>query len=260
MRYMPKNAHWLAGLLVLVAGSLHETPAAGTIYQHPALDFVKFEAENFDTNGGTRNVVVDTTPTLVTDYGSPVLPIDTNASRGAAVLVHPKTGSVGPITYNLIFQTPGTYYLYKRFSVFESTNGLTNYGNEDSIFVALDFNSPVVAADAYVDDFNTMGHVPGDGFFEGVNYVWEQVTLDRESGRPALTFEVTTADLGQPLAFSWRAREYGASLDAFVFSTQSGLAGTELDRLVIPEPSSLLIFLTLTGMISLIPLRRRRRR
>ena len=44
------------------------------------------------------------------------------------------------VTYQVQFANPGTYYLYMRFTMFESGVGAANYLNEDSFFVPPDFD------------------------------------------------------------------------------------------------------------------------
>ena len=81
---------------------------------------------------------------LADAYGYSLLPTNSNASMQAAL------GTVGTgfsrfsdkVTYQMVFSTPGDYYLYMHFTMFEnSANGGNNtYLNEDSFFLPPDFN------------------------------------------------------------------------------------------------------------------------
>ena len=81
---------------------------------------------------------------LADAYGYPLMPTNSNASMQAAL------GTIGTgfsrfsdkVTYQMVFSTPGDYYLYMHFTMFEnSANGGNNtYLNEDSFFLPPDFN------------------------------------------------------------------------------------------------------------------------
>jgi len=142
---------------------------------------------------------------LADAYGSSLLPTNSNASMQAAL------GTIGTgfsrfsdkVTYQMVFSTPGDYYVYMHFTMFEnSPNGGNNsYLNEDSFFLPPDFNKdpqfdwepPGTAGTddgGYVDGCcGTAGYLHilnyhGDGsrtdhstdtnYFEG-NFHWNQV-------------------------------------------------------------------------------------
>ena len=81
---------------------------------------------------------------LADAYGSPLLPTNSTASMQAAL------GTIGAgfsrfsdkVTYQMVFSTPGDYYMYMRFTMFENSAGGGNntYLNEDSFFLPPDFN------------------------------------------------------------------------------------------------------------------------
>ena len=81
---------------------------------------------------------------LADAYGYPLLPTNSTASMQGAL------GTIGAgfsrfsdkVTYQMVFSTPGDYYLYMHFTMFEnSPNGGNNsYLNEDSFFLPPDFN------------------------------------------------------------------------------------------------------------------------
>src|SRR6266436_2219591 len=79
---------------------------------------------------------------LADAYGYPLLPTNSTASMQAAL------GTIGAgfsrfsdkVTYQMVFSTPGDYYLYMRYTMFEnSANGGNNtYLNEDSFYLPPD--------------------------------------------------------------------------------------------------------------------------
>ena len=220
--------------------------------------WVGVEAENYDALSGQRWTVVTTTGTLVTAYGSTALPSDSPASGGAALL--DLTGTVGYASYDLTFNTAGTYYVYLRCSVFENNSLTTSYGNEDSIHLSTNWNETVGTSNGETYDFSTSSFgTPSSGNGEGHTYVWDKVLVRNASGTfrsVVLTIPVTAGDLGTPLTFTLRTRENGASVDYVMFSTQSSLTSEQLDTLAgIPEPSAV----ALAGVALAIALIRRRR-
>ena len=246
-------------LLAVVVGLLLVSPAVATVIhvQADGADFLGFEAEDFDTLSGAGWIVVDTTPTRYSpDYdsdfdgtvdtsGLPVLPTDTNASGGKALLADfPKTD--GTATYQLSFKTAGTYYVYFHKSIFESgvnDKNTLSFGNEDSFHMSPDFNTSPGSED--VEDLNTSDALPGNGVFEGT-FKWEKAEL--RTRRPGVeyplgtVYTVASEDIGEVFTIEIKTREAGTTLDYFIFSTNGSLSDAELDQLMaVPEPSSLLL-------------------
>ncbi len=244
-------------LCVAILGLFAASPAAATIIQADGVDFLGFEAENYDSLSGTGWIVVDTTPTRYSpDYdstpgdddpndaivsGLPVLPVDTNASGGKALLADfPMTTST--VTYQLTFKAEGTYYVYFHKSIFESgknDNDTLSFGNEDSFHMSPDFDTAPGSDD--VEDLSTTGAIPGNGVLEG-QFNWEKAKL--RTTDPSLAYTVDAADIDQVLSIEIQTRENGTALDYFILSTNGSLSDAELDQLMaVPEPSSLLLLL-----------------
>jgi len=222
-------------------------------------NFVAFEAENFDSLSGTTFVSTDTTPTLTTAYGSPVLPGTTNASAGGALFAN-FSGSSSSAGYDITFTSTGNYYIYVRYSLFENNTTTTSYGNEDSFYLSSDFDTPVGNTDIETIDVSSLGFTPSSGEWEGNNFYWRQVSgrIPSSSSRIDRVFNVTSGDLGTPMALNISPRERGLALDMFVLSTEDNLTETQLNQFVaVPEPSCALLLSTSLGGLAF--LRRRRR-
>ncbi|MFW5693367.1 MAG: hypothetical protein ACOCWL_04040, partial [Thermoguttaceae bacterium] len=220
--------------LVVAAVAWHgEAASAGVIIQSSGADFLAFEAEDFDSlvsRDGKGFVVVDTTPTFTSSFGTDVLPADTNASGGAAIIDDIRVGNSdhsSTVSYRVIFQTPGTYRLYVRDSAFED-GGPSGYGNEDSFFTPPSFNSAATVTQ----------HGWSGGSGEGT-YGWRNLS--------GADYTVTAADVGQPLIFNIDDRESGFSLDRMVFSTNTGWGGGTLDGLANSASVQGATHLTTTG-------------
>ncbi|MEO8429308.1 MAG: hypothetical protein ABI651_19630, partial [Verrucomicrobiota bacterium] len=65
---------------------------------------------------------------------------NTTASKKGALWIQNAAKHGDKVTYQVQFATPGTYYLYMRFTMFESGVGAAHYLNEDSFFVPPDFD------------------------------------------------------------------------------------------------------------------------
>jgi MYXO-CTERM domain-containing protein len=190
-----------------------------------------------------------------------ILPADTNASGGAALLDQ-LGGGHGTHTakWEMQFTTPATYYLYVHASIYNS-DGDTSYGNEDSFFVPPAFNlnsredwigfegvdlagDPATGdniGDGWMPIFNNKVVMSGgltevhndtnedfwDGYFHwmhadfGVD-VDENGTYIDDIGM-AIQYAVTEEDINQVQAFEISTREHYGVIDALLFSTSNEL-------------------------------------
>src|SRR5437867_934665 len=118
-----------------------DTVGSGTnAWSYLILEGENYYAEVNDTPGaGFTKVYGDG---AVTNFlGNPVLGTNTTASKkGALFAQSPNFGlHADKVTYQVQFATPGTYYLYMRFTMFDNA-GNGNYLSEDSFFVPPDFD------------------------------------------------------------------------------------------------------------------------
>src|SRR5690606_10900880 len=82
----------------------------------------------------------DSSGLLSNPVGSLILGPNTSASKKGALFTQTAFGEhIDKVTYKVQFATPGTYYLYMRFTMFENSDS-TTYLNEDSFFLPPDFN------------------------------------------------------------------------------------------------------------------------
>jgi len=202
---------------------------------------------------------------LADAYGSPLLPTNSTASMQAAL------GTIGAgfsrfsdkVTYQMVFSTPGDYYMYMRFTMFENSSpGNNTYLNEDSFYLPPDFNKdpqfdwdpPGTAGSddgGYVDGCcGSAGYLyildyQGDGsrsdhstdvpYWEG-NFHWNQIlagqflsptVFTNADGSPRagnpFHYVVTPAMVGVPQSFTIASREPGITPDLFLFSTYTNL-------------------------------------
>ncbi len=210
----------LGGLAALVLGFAAGAVAVEIgIVQGSVDNYIAFEAEHFDsltrhhTSPDRGFLVVDTSPTFTSTYGSDVLPVDTNASGGMALIDDIRVGNLdhsSTVTYKLQFQTAGTYGLYVRDSAFEDNSTVGDYGNEDSFFRPTTFGGAAT----------TVQH-GYSGKTEGT-YGWRDLNV---------TYTVNAADVGTWLTFNIDDRESGFSLDRLAFSLNTDLSSTALDAL-----------------------------
>ena len=131
---LPNSAAYLAAILAtaLCLTLLWGTVASADFVQEAGATSLGFEAEAYDSStAGSRFLIVDKTPTLVTPYGTDALPSYANASGDSAILAN-FSGTTNILTYNVEFNTAGDYVAYAHYSMFEGTSLLTTYGNEDS--------------------------------------------------------------------------------------------------------------------------------
>ena len=235
------------------------------------------EAESLmedDTFEDTGWIAADTSnPFITTDTaingGLPMPPTDTNAlpPRGgnygnpAAIIDNIGGGNNSEFaTYELQFSVPGTYHLYSHISIFNS-DGNTNYGNEDSIYLP-----PYLGANTStdwlgfegVDEFGdpktgdsvrdgwmampnnrqimdqgdvTSHNSTSEEFWDG-QYHWHLLNpaIDMDENNSyvddyghGIEYEVTEDMLGQSITFQIGNRENYTSIDGFLFSTSDKL-------------------------------------
>lgn len=214
---------WLQSLLILggilSGGSVSK---GAEIFQGTNESFVAFEAEAAHSLGGTDWRIID----LVTPYNHPnpkgktpvLLPTNTNASRGGAILSDFGKGANNIAVYRINFLTPGTYRWYIRDGAFENGGDPTGYGNEDSMNRPPAFNADPVVNSAIYPGFDPTYHISPINQTEG-QYGW------RNTG---FTYTVTNPGI---VEFRIRPRETGFSIDRMVFSTATNLGGTQLDAM-----------------------------
>src|SRR5207245_9589961 len=95
-----------------------------------AWSYLIVEGEDYDSEtddspgfGFTR---VDNSGAITSFLGNPVLGKDTTASKNGALWTQPAPKHGDKVTYQVQFAKPGTYYLYMRFTMFESGVGKTS--------------------------------------------------------------------------------------------------------------------------------------
>ena len=202
-------------------------------------------------------------------YGTPILATNTLASKRGALGTLSGGQWGDKVTYQVVFDTPGTYYTYMRFSMFENGGNTAHYINEDSFFMPPDFNkdpqfdwpitnSPSGRTGGYVEgccgtsgflyilDYQGNGsrtqHTTDTNYWEG-NFHWNQLISSQflnpaDTGDPNVPFryEVTPAMVGIPQNFTIGFREIGVTIDLFLFSTHTNMMNdytqTQLDQLV----------------------------
>src|ERR1044071_2714322 len=127
--------------------------AAQTVVQNPAnvvgtgtnaWSYLIVEGEDYDSEVndspgfGFTPVLGDAA--LTNFLGNPILATNTTPSKKGAPWTEPAPKHGDKVTYNLQFATPGTYYLYMRFTMFENGGNTAHYLNEDSFFLPPDFD------------------------------------------------------------------------------------------------------------------------
>ena len=269
---------WMIGLT-----SVHFTANAQLAVQRPcdvvgtgsnAWSYLILEGENYvsemdDTDGvGFTKAYGDG---AVTDfYGNPVLGGNTTASRSGALFTQTTFGQfIDKATYQVQFATPGTYYLYMRFTMFENGGNTNHYLNEDSFFLPPDFDKdpqtdwPLIGPNGQTGGYcegccSTAGflYIPDkggggtrvdhsadsaqwEGIFHWNDLLSSQFLTSGTSGEPSVRFkyDVTPSMVGHPLNFTIGYREGGVTIDLFLFSTHANLmeqySQGELDQLLV---------------------------
>jgi hypothetical protein len=227
------------------------------------------EGENFVAKSN-RNLTAGFTAvspgsTNINAYGNPILATNTTASgKGALGTMGPLFGRFADkINYQVQFSTPGDYYMYMRFTMFENGSNLGGYTSEDSFYFPPNFNkdpqldwpipgSATVDTGGYTEGccgskgFLFILDYQGDGsrtdhsssantnYWEG-NFHWNQLfvsqflsgihTNEDGSTRAGSPFHyvVTPAMVGVPQNFTLAYREQGVTPDLFLFSTYTNL-------------------------------------
>ncbi|MCA9215038.1 MAG: PEP-CTERM sorting domain-containing protein [Planctomycetales bacterium] len=212
-----------------------------------------------DKDDPIKSISEDANGNEIIKGGLDILPSDTNASRGGAIL-HDLVGG-GNAKWQVQFALPGTYYLYMHYSFFNrDTND--NYGNEDSIYVPPSFNANsrddwigYVGVDSnFEDPLEKIGDSNRDGwmplgktivsegasethnsteedFWDGqFHWAWMDVAVDMDENNAyvgdfghGIQYEVTDEDVGNVLDFEISTREQYGVIDGLLFATSNEL-------------------------------------
>jgi len=241
-----------------------------------ATPFLILEAENYISDADGDNTIgfikVYNDELNTNSLGNFVLATNTTASKkGALFTKSPAFGlHADKVTYQVQFSTPGTYYLYMRFTMFDNNFGNGNYLSEDSFFVPPDFNKDPQTDWPLTDPANgrnggyTEGCCGSSGFLFIIDYhgdgsrtaqtsdtsYWEgifhwnqllssQFLTPGVSGEPNTPhkYVVTPSMVGTQLNFTVSYREGGVTPDVWLFSTHTNLLNdytqAELDQLIL---------------------------
>ena len=266
-RFLAWFLAWILAWVVVCVGGLVPTSSVlgqSIITQQPGTDYLAFEAEDVweivNNNDEFGWNIVDTDSTRTTDFGTAVLPLDTNASRGAAIFDAAGGGDDDFVSYKLRFVELGDYHLYLRFTLFEGGSDITTYGNENSVYASSvfgtggdltgdsDASSDVLDADPrgprdgrpslYLSIPNG-GRSAVNGDFEGRYEWWNAVTDGSDAdGQISNPEAIYTPELNTALDFGIAARERHVSIDRIVFHKSDGLTDAELDVLVSFAPNT----------------------
>lgn len=226
--------------LGLVATTMAWLTNASPSYQDTDTHYLAFEAEDYHNiirhNGDNDGFNVVSVDEFTSEFGTSVLPANSAypASENRALLAdfrYEYDMNQSTVEYQVVFQTPGTYRLYYRRSMFEKDNG-SSYGGEDSFFYANKFDGEEFVQHGSRQSQDSDGESnPESNPSEG-KFFWYRVNND---------FTVTQQDVGKVLTFSIRDREKGFALDRFIFSLDHDLDmeetpkdgdGNQLDELV----------------------------
>jgi len=230
-------------ILLLFAGKAH---TASLFTQLEGTNYMAWEAENYSTltnltgSTGQGIISVNTTTTITSLLGTTILPSSTNAS-GRAALLDNVTGinytQNSKVSYEMTFLQAGTYSLYARVSVFEISDVLNGYGNEDSFFV---YSTSTFADTASPSQVNFSATVTSN-YTEGT-FGWLSTGLQ---------FTVDPSQVGNTVVFSFGDRETGAAFDRFALSMETGLGAATLDGFLnAPEPGkAALLLMAVAAMV-----------
>jgi hypothetical protein len=213
------------------------------------------QAENASSitanNTGTENyfrVISDPTAfggkALATDTFNP-----TPTFGGQAV-------GVNSATYDLQFATAGTYYLYTVWRTIPASGMAAGQGN--SVWLPSTFGAAPDASsflrsrsniittpntDAYDTYAKAEALVGADP--TGTLPTWGMEASNSSNALQAMPLVVNPSDVGNVLKYRIDAREYGMTIDEFIFSTNANLP------VPTPEPSTLVLFATaLAGLLA----------
>jgi hypothetical protein len=222
----------------------------------PAVGFVRVD----NVNPIKTIEFVGDPPEPVVKGGLDVLPADTNASGGTAIMASLEAS--GTATWEVQFAIPATYYLYLHWSMY-NRDLTTNYGNEDSFYVPPAFNKNTredwigfdgvdqfgepklgdTALDGYIDGFpmiaqNYMSegvletHNSTDEDFYDGQFHWFWISKANEMNEDGswvsfdghgIRYDVTEEMVGAPLEFQISSREPYGVIDGLLFSTSPEL-------------------------------------
>lgn len=192
-------------------------------------DYIAFEAEGYQgitrhygDNDGFNIIQINS---FTSKFGTNILPqlSEFPASGDRALLADMRFNTKeqrSTVEYKLIFNTPGTYKMYFRSSLFER-GGPDSYGGEDSFYAAADFGAEPdkklgtrMPQDSEFESHPVTNPSEGKFFWYGINN----------------HFVVTQEDVGKALSFKIRDREKGFALDRFVFSLNHKLDDQEVGK------------------------------
>ncbi len=238
-----------------------------------AWSYLVLEGESYNTKSNEDPAVgyakVTDTAAVQSFLGNPVLGTATTASgKGALWTQTAFSQHIDKATYQVQFATPGTYYLYMRFTMYENGGNEANYLNEDSFFVPPDFGKdpqtdwPLSDRGGYAEGCcadagylyiqepgsdervnRSLGDEAGRAYWEG-KFHWNRLVSSQflnveTQGEPNVHFKyiVTQEMVGKPLDWTISYREGGTTIDLFLFSTSPDLelnyAEADLDQLLI---------------------------
>jgi hypothetical protein len=270
------NARPFASLFVVLALFPWVAPATAVTIQDPndvlpdGSAYVIVEAESYSELGGDDPgvgfVAVDKVNPIksietAVKGNLDILPADTNASGGAAILDQLGGGRAANYArWEVQFTTPATYYLYVHASIYNSDDN-TSYGNEDSFFLPPAFNlntredwlgfegideigDPKTGdsvEDGWMPVFNNKVVMSGgqtevhndtnEDFWDGTfHWMFADAAVDSDENGAyiddygmAIQYIVTEDDINKPLTFEISTREHYGVFDSFVFSTSNEL-------------------------------------
>lgn len=221
---------------ILILGGLCVATNAGVIVQQEGTDFLVVQAEDYDEIEGdefTGFLEVERGGDEETDFGSQLLPDDSNVSGTAMFDQLGNSNFVDLLNYRLQFATPGIYTMYMRYSLFQMSDPIENYANEDSFYLPLEMNE-LAEQDGWFS-LPTLGNNDTEsGFWEG-QFHWAGPFTYQVSGEP-IEYVIGEGDLGTAVDFQIGTREHGSTLDAIIFSRVPDLFEEELDELLEDDP------------------------
>ncbi|MCA9211711.1 MAG: hypothetical protein KDB27_01490 [Planctomycetales bacterium] len=213
----PSVVRWLSAAVLLSFSVSHIQ--ADVIRQTPGTDYLVLQAEDYTEIEGdefTTFLEVGTDTDEETDFGSPLLPSDSNVSGTALFDQFGGTNFVDMAHYEVEFAEPGLYTVYFRYSLYAMQDPEENYANEDSFYFPLELGE-LPEQDGWFSLPN-QGHndtYEDPPYWEGY-FHWAGPINYQVSGLP-IEFEVTPGDVGTVLDFAVATRERGSTLDALIF-------------------------------------------